>query len=100
LIWLKMAFASMVGEYRPPLRLNSLTPTDISACFIARDTPGDDTLSSRAAPPTVPVTMMARMISIWRSVSILWSQACSWRRSRYQVLPGGPALAHFAMQRT
>src|SRR3569832_2666200 len=67
-----MAFASIVGEYRPPLRLNSLTPTDISACFIARLTPGDDTLSSRAAPPTVPVTMMARMISLWRSVNMCW----------------------------
>jgi hypothetical protein len=32
--------------------------------------PGDDTLSSRDAPATVPVTMMARMISIWRNVSI------------------------------
>jgi hypothetical protein len=32
--------------------------------------PGDDTLRSRAAPPMVPVTMMARMTSICRNVSV------------------------------
>src|ERR1041384_5995726 len=32
--------------------------------------PGDDTLSRRAAPPTVAVTMIARMTSICRNVSI------------------------------
>jgi hypothetical protein len=44
--------------------LKSLTPIEASACFITRLMPGDETFSSRAAPATVPVTMMARMISI------------------------------------
>ena len=39
-------------------------------CFITRLMPGDDTFKSRAAPPIVPVTMMARMTSICRSVSM------------------------------
>jgi hypothetical protein len=33
--------------------------------------PGDDTLNRRAAPPTLPVIMMARMTSICRRASIL-----------------------------
>jgi hypothetical protein len=37
--------------------------------------PGDETFNSRAAPPTVPVTMIARITSIWRSVSI--NRSCS-----------------------
>ena len=41
-----------------------------SACFMTRLMPGEETLSSRAAPPTVPVTMMALMTSIWRNVSM------------------------------
>jgi len=32
--------------------------------------PGDETFSSRDAPSTLPVTMIARIASIWRSVSI------------------------------
>src|SRR3990172_6911751 len=33
--------------------------------------PGEDALRRRAAPPTLPVIMMARMTSICRSVSIV-----------------------------
>src|SRR5262245_8054495 len=36
--------------------------------------PGEDTLSRRAAPPTLPVIMIARMTSIWRSVSMCMSK--------------------------
>ena len=35
-----------------------------SACFMTRLMPGDETFNSRAAPPTVPVTMIARITSI------------------------------------
>src|ERR1051326_8193797 len=45
-------------------------PSRLSACFITRLMPGAETFSSRAAPPTVPVTMMARITSICLSVSI------------------------------
>src|SRR5262245_10877823 len=37
---------------------------------MTRLTPGDETFRSLAAPPTVPVTMIARITSIWRSVSM------------------------------
>src|SRR6516162_6123408 len=87
LSWLKIALACGVGLYRPPLRLNSLTPTDVSACFITRLTPGEETLSSRAAPPTVPVTMIARMTSIWRNVSIS-AYLFSLRRIAREILRG------------
>ena len=64
-----------IGLGRPGVAATSLTPTEASACFMTRLMPGDETFNSRAAPPTVPVTMIARITSIWRSVSI--NRSCS-----------------------
>ena len=46
------------------------TPSEVSVYFMSRLRPGADTLRSLAAPAMVPVTITARMTSIWRSVSI------------------------------
>src|SRR5450631_4019723 len=67
-------------------------PTDISACFMMRLMPGCDTLSRRAAPPTVPVTIMARMTSIWRNVSIILLPQLPWKPRSFYAGVFGKAM--------
>src|SRR4029079_13631357 len=48
----------------------NLIPSDFSVYLTRRLIPGADTFRSLAAPPMVPVTITARITSIWRSVII------------------------------
>lgn len=57
-----------IGLGRPGVAATSsaeqFDPDRSLACFMTRLMPGDETFNSRAAPPTVPVTMIARITSI------------------------------------
>ena len=70
LVFPPQALAPGLGTKRPWRRSNSLRSSTRSVYFIKRLMPGADTCRSVAAHAMVPVIMIARITSIWRSVML------------------------------